>query len=80
MYYFDREVAQEVNLMLFFSNGRQGVGGCPLRYTDVGALAEAVARELAAHRGRAGYRGSWPTDYPTRGPHVVRIVDEDLVL
>ena len=80
LYYFDHELAKEVNLMLFFSNGRQGVGGCPLRYTDVVALADTVARQLVAYHGRAGHLGSSFTDYPKRGPHVVRIVDEDFVL
>ena len=80
LYYFDHELAKQVNLMLFFSNGRQGVGGCPLRYTDVVTLADTVARQLAAHHGRAGHLGSALNHYPDRGPHVVRIVDKDFVL
>jgi hypothetical protein len=79
LYYFDHEMRLQVNLMLFFSNGRQGVGGLPLRYTDVQALAAAVAPCLAARGGQPGHRGRYPAHYPERGPHVVRIVDAEFV-
>ena len=80
LYYFDRKLAAQVNLMVFFGNGRQGVGGQPLRYTDPAALKTAVLASLAAHGGQAGHLGAYPADYPRRGPHAVRMVDADFVL
>ena len=80
LYYFDRKLAAQVNLMVFFGNGRQGVGGQPLRYTDTAALKTAVLASLAAHGGQAGHLGAYPADYPRRGPHAVRMVDADFVL
>ncbi|MBF9219815.1 hypothetical protein [Hymenobacter ruricola] len=80
LYYFDHEIGQQVNLMVFFSNGRQGVGGAPLRYTDPAALATAVAACLTAHGGQPNHLGRYPDDYPERGPHAVRLVDADFVL
>ena len=80
LYYFDRQLAAQVNLMVFFGNGRQGVGGQPLRYTDTAALKAAVLASLAAHGGQAGHLGDYPTHYPRRGPHVVRMVDADFIL
>jgi hypothetical protein len=80
LHYLDYEIGPYVNLMLFFSNGRQGVGGQPLRYTNVHALTEPVALCLANHRGKPGHLGDYPTYYPENGPHVVRMVDAAFVL
>lgn len=80
LYYFDRKIALQVNLMLFFGNGRQGVGGQPLRYTDTAALKTAVLATLSAHGGQPRHLGGYPAGYPDRGPQVVRVVDADFVL
>ncbi|GAB3637355.1 hypothetical protein GCM10027422_29450 [Hymenobacter arcticus] len=79
LYYFDHKMPSGVNLMVFFGNGRQGVGGQPLRYTDTAALKTAVLACLAAHGGRAGHAGA-ARHYPERGPHVVRMADADFIL
>ena len=80
LYYFDRKLAPQVNLMIFFGNGRQGVGGQPLRFTDTTAHKAAVLACLAAYGGQSGHLGSFPAHYPRRGPHVMRMVDADFVL
>lgn len=80
LYYFDRKLAPQANLMVFFGNGRQGVGGQPLRYTDTTAHKAAVLACLAAHGGQSGHLGNYPADYPRRGPHAVRMVDAEFVL
>jgi hypothetical protein len=80
LYYFDHKMPPQTNLMLFFGNGRQGVGGQPLRYTDTAALKTAVLVSLAAHEGQTKHLGDYPAYYPRRGPHVVRVVDADFVL
>ena len=80
LYYFDRKIGLQLNLMVFFGNGRQGVGGQPLRYTDTAALKTAVLASLAAHGGQPGHLGDYPAHYPRRGPHIVRVVDADFVL
>ena len=80
LYYFDHELSSQLNLMVFFGNGRQGVGGQALRYTDTAALKTAVLASLAAHGGQPRHLGDYPADYPRRGPHVVRVVDADFIL
>lgn len=80
LYYFDYKLPTQTNLMVCFGNGRQGVGGQPLRYTDTAALKTALLACLAAHDGHTGHAGDVSTDYPRRGPHVVRLVDADFVL
>lgn len=79
LYYLDRNIPPQVNLMVFFGNGRQGVGGQPLRYTDTVALTAAVVTTLSAHGAQAGHLGGYPADYPRRGPHILRIADADFV-
>ena len=80
LYYLSHELPPQVNLMVFFANGRQGVGGQALRYTDTAALQKAVAASLGAHGGIAGHLGDYPADYPRHGPQVVRMVDPEFVL
>lgn len=80
LYYFDRKIPPQVNLMVFFGNGRQGVGGQPLRYTDTTAVKMTVLACLAMHGGQPKHLGDYPADYPRRGPHVICMVDADFVL
>ncbi|MGI4737715.1 MAG: hypothetical protein ACRYG7_21315 [Janthinobacterium lividum] len=79
LYYFDHKIGLQLNLMVFFGNGRQGVGGQPLRYTDTGAFKTAAMASLAAHDGQPRHLGGH-AGYPNHGPHVVRVVDADFVL
>ena len=80
LYYFDHKISSEINLMVFFGNGRQGVGGRALRHTDTPAHKAAVLASLTAHGGQIGHAGRFPTQYPRHGPHVIRMVDADFVL
>jgi hypothetical protein len=80
LYYFDHKIGSELNLMVFFGNGRQGVGGQPLRYTDTATLKTAALASLAEHGGQTKHLGAYPTAYPNHGPHIVRMVDADFVL
>ena len=79
-YYLDYEIHPQVNLMLFFNNGRQGMGGQPLRYTNAHAFAAPVALCVANHGGQPGHLGNYPEYYPENGPHVVRMADAAFVL
>jgi hypothetical protein len=80
LYYFERKSQLHVNLMLFFVNGRRGVGGRLLRYTDSAALKTAMLTCLAAYGGQLQHLGGYPADYPCGGPHVLRMVDAGFVL
>lgn len=80
LYYFEYELPKDVNLMVFFGNGRQGLAGQPLRYTDAAAFETEVLQALQTHGGQTGHLGGFPKQYPQRGPHVVRITDADFVL
>ena len=79
LYYFDRKIGSNANLMVFFGNGRQGVGGQPLRYTNYARLKTAALACLAEHEGQPRHLGAYPTDYPRRGPQFIRLVDADFV-
>lgn len=79
LYYFDHKIGLQLNLMVFFGNGRQGVGGQPLRYTNTAAFKIAALASLAAHSGHTKHLGAY-ANYPNRGPHIVRVVDADFVL
>jgi hypothetical protein len=79
LYYFDHKVLPHTNLMLFFGNGRQGVRGQPLRYTDTATFKTAVLASLAAHSGQVEHLGKY-SHYPQRGPHILRMVEASFVL
>jgi hypothetical protein len=79
LYYFDHKIALQANLMVFFGNGRQGMGGQPLRYTDTAAVKAAVLASLAAHEGQPAHLGNH-RHYPSHGPHIVRVVEAEFVL
>lgn len=79
LYYFDQPYRDLVNLMVFFANGRQGINGQALRYTDVVALEQAVQQQLTAYGGKPDHRGGAKA-YPEQGPHILRMTDAEFVL
>jgi hypothetical protein len=80
LYHFDRKIRPHVKLMLFFGNGRQSVGGRPLRYTDPTAFKTAALACLSAHDGQPRHLGDYPADYPRSGPYAVHRFDAEFVL
>jgi len=78
-YYFEKVVAGTVNLMLFFTNGRQGIGLQAKRYTEVAPFESAVAAVLQQYQAREGHRGGLAS-YPREGPTIELMVDQDFVL
>ncbi|WP_019946731.1 hypothetical protein [Hymenobacter aerophilus] len=79
LYYFDQPYRNLVNLMVLFANGRQGINGQALRYTDVVALEQAVQQQLTAYGGKPDHRGG-AKSYPEQGPHILRMTDAEFIL
>ena len=67
------------NLMLFFTNGRQGVNLQPKQRIDFHSFEEKVEKLLDLHKVTAKHRGGWDY-YPTGNRMVVKIVDEKFIL
>lgn len=78
-YYFFHQVKDDTNLMLFFTNGRQGVGGQPRQEVDIQLFEQQVAEVLQAHGGKPEHRGGYH-QYPEKGPVVELVIDQDYVL
>lgn len=67
------------NLMVFFSNGRQGMNLQPLQRIAMNRLEKKVAAALHHHGGSVKHEGGWDF-YPKGKDVVVRMVDEAFVL
>src|SRR5690606_17484134 len=67
------------NLMLFFTNGRQGMDLQPKQRIDIYSFEEKVEKTLGLHEGTLKHRGGWDY-YPKGNKRVVKIVDEKFIL
>lgn len=78
-YYFDCDFSDRTNLMLFFTNGRQGLNFTEKQYIDITRFEDGVEALLRKHSVQLGHeRGN--KLYPQNGPIAVQIVDREYVL
>lgn len=78
-FYSEKEFEGRCNLMLFFTNGRQGVGLKPKQYVDVDVFENTMDTLITKYDVQIGHVGGW--DYYPIGKRVVlKIVDAEFVL
>ena len=76
-YYYDQDYGDQTNLMLFFSNGRQGLNFARQKFTDTVSLENRVEELMKNYQVE---RGHGPGPYPQNGPNIELMVDEEYVL
>ncbi|MGI4870303.1 MAG: hypothetical protein ACRYFX_03885 [Janthinobacterium lividum] len=78
-FYYFHQLKTETNLMLFFTNGRQGIDLQPKQDVDIQRFEQEVKAALQAHGGQPEHRGGHH-QYPETGPIIELITDQDYVL
>jgi hypothetical protein len=79
VFYLEKKCAERYNLMLFFTNGRQGLGLNPKQHIAIGAFESGMDALMNPYDIQIGHVGGW--DYYPQGMHVaLKIVDADFIL
>ncbi|AYB35121.1 hypothetical protein [Chryseolinea soli] len=78
-FYREHNFLDRTNLMLFFTNGRQGLNFQEKQYVDITRFENGVEELLHRHNALLGHEGGYAR-YPQDGPIVERIVDREYVL
>ncbi len=79
VFYLEKQYNECYNLMLFFTNGRQGVGLARKQQVDVAAFEDGMDVVIHTFAIQTGHAGGW--DYYPKGEYkVLKIVDAEFIL
>jgi hypothetical protein len=78
-YYREKKYEDRYNLMLFFTNGRQGIGMNPKQIVDIAAFEKSMEALISTYDIQIGHIGGFE-NYPQGNPVVLKIVDEECIL
>ncbi len=76
-YFFDFETDDFVNLMLFFTNGRQTRDH--IQIVDLISFGNKIQHAAEKYNVRFGHKNG-PGSYPSNGPHVQLMADEEFII
>ena len=79
VFYLEKKCEDRYNLMLFFTNGRQGVGLNPVQHVDIATFENDMDVLIDSYDSKIGHIGGW--DYYPKGEYaVLNIVDSEFIL
>ncbi len=78
-YYLENHMEATTNLMLFFTNGRQGLGLNPMQSTDIKSFENNFLEILEKHRAKLTHVGSLDF-YPKGKPIEILMIDREFVI
>lgn len=80
VFYKEKKCGDRYNLMLFFTNGRQGVGLKPKQKVDIVVFENKMEVIIDKHAVEIGFIGGFDENYPTGNSIVLKIVDAKFIL
>lgn len=78
-YYFDHDFLDRTNLMLFFTNGRQGLDFQEKQYSDIASFENTIEKLLNEYDVQLGHENGYGL-YPENGPKIENIVDKEFII
>jgi hypothetical protein len=79
LYYYDKDFEDKTNLMLFFTNGRQGLNLTKKKYVDTLSFENKVEQTILTHNANYGHISGFDL-YPQCGPKIEMIIEEQFIL
>ncbi len=80
VFYKEKKCAERFNLMVFFTNGRQGVGLNPKQKVNTTLFENGMEELIQKHAVEIGLIGGFSEDYPSGDSTVLKIVDEEFII
>lgn len=79
IFYMEKDLGERCNLMLFFTNGRQGRGLIPKKKIDLNRFEEGLDSIIEEHDTSIGHIPGFD-NYPSGKYKVLQIVDEEFII
>lgn len=80
VFYMEKQCGDWYNLMLFFTNGRQGIGLKPKQKVDIELFEKGMETLIEKHTVAIGLIGGFDENYPKGDYIVLKIVDAEFIL
>lgn len=80
VFYKEKNCGDRYNLMLFFTNGRQGIGLKPKQKVAITAFENSMALLIKKHAVELGFIGGFDENYPTGNSIALKIVDAEFII
>ena len=80
VFYKEKKCGERYNLMLFFTNGRQGIGLKPKQKVAIVAFENGMEKLIQKHAVEIGLIGGFDENYPKGDYLILKIVDEEFIL
>lgn len=80
VFYKEKQCGDRYNLMLFFTNGRQGIGLKPKQKVDIVVFENKMEVIIEKHAVEVGLIGGFDENYPKGNSIVLKIVDAEFIL
>ncbi len=78
-FYYDNDFQEKTNLMLFFTNGRQGLDLTNKKYTNTISFEDKIENIVKANQVNFGHISGFDL-YPQNGPKIEKIIDKEFIL
>ncbi|EGV43563.1 hypothetical protein BZARG_2837 [Bizionia argentinensis JUB59] len=78
-FYYESEFENRTNLMLFFTNGRQGLNLREKIYIDILSFENKVEKTITTYNAKFGFLGGYDS-YPQNGPKIERIIEKEMII
>lgn len=79
LYYFDKDFEDETNLMIFFTNGRQGLNFKQKQFINTFNLEAKIENAMNKHNAQLEHKSGYSL-YPQNGPNIEMIIDKEYIL
>ncbi len=80
IFYKEKKCGNRYNLMLFFTNGRQGLGLKPKQRVKVEVFENGMEEIIQKHAVEIGLIGGFDENYPTGNYIILKIVDAEFII
>jgi hypothetical protein len=79
LFYYDKDFQDKTNLMLFFTNGRQGLNLNSKKYIDTLSLESKIEKSILKFKVNFGHVDGHGL-YPQNGPRIEKIIEQEYIL
>jgi hypothetical protein len=79
LHFLEKTVDDRINLMIFFSNGRQGINFSPKQNVDIGALENRIEKAISNYGVQLGHIEGFE-NYPSGNSYTIMIKDQEYIM
>lgn len=79
MFYYDYDFKERTDLMLFFTNGRQGLNFTRKQVVNAVSFENKIEEAMLRHNVMPGHEGGYNFDF-TKGPNIELMIDKEFII